>query len=152
MSPAITWPSNTVTIIDDIRDAIGREVTFYVVASSYECPVCGLDPVTNTAIDSFCPTCSGAGIIVIFSGVPINAHVTWGYSEHLGWVQGGQIDEGDCRVQIKYTIANESTVDSAKWVVVDGREMQFKGGGRKILRGVKPINRILVDLIEKERE
>lgn len=147
--PTITWPSNTVTVIDEIRDAIGRDVTFYVVASSYECPTCGLDPVTNTAINSFCPTCSGVGLITILSGVVVNAHVTWGHSEQLGWVSGGQLDMGDCRVQIKYTVANENTVDTAQYVVVDNRVMQII---KKILRGVKPINRILIDLIEKSNE
>jgi len=149
MSPSISWPSNTVTVIDDIRDAIGREVIFFVVASSYACPTCGVDPITDTALDPYCLTCSGIGYIVILSGVPLMAHVTWGHSELMGWYAGGQIDHGDCRVQIKYTVANEATVDGAKYVVVDNRVMQIM---RKILRGVQPINRILIDLIEKERE
>lgn len=143
------WPSNTTSVIDDIRGAIGRTVTFHVVASSYECPACGLDPVTGTAINSFCTVCSGNGIIAVLSGVEVSGHITWGFSELLGWKTGGQLDDGECRVQIKYTIANELLVDNSKFVTVDGREMLIS---KRILRGVPQINRILIDLIEKDKE
>jgi len=145
----ITWPSDTVTVIDSIRDAIGRDITWYVVASSAPCtnPLCHLDIVTNTSTNSFCPTCSGHYWIYTYSGVITNAHVTWGFSEHLGWVTGGQLPEGDCRVQIKYTITNLSAVENAKWVEVDGKIMEIK---HKDLRGVQSINRILVDLKQSE--
>ena len=55
----IVWPTNTKTIIDNIRGAIGRTVDFYTVASSNPCSVCDLDPVTDESTDSFCTTCSG---------------------------------------------------------------------------------------------
>lgn len=142
------WPTSfEKNVVDSIREAIGREVIWYVVASSIPCPVCELDPITNTSTDSFCPTCSGEYWIRVYSGVSISGHITWGYSEQLGWVTGGQLDEGECRVQIEYTDDNLSTVNNANYVEVDGKTMQIVN---KKLRGVKSINRILVDLIEKE--
>lgn len=145
----ITFPSNTVEVIDAIRGAIGRDVTFYVVASSTACPTCGIDPVTNTAIDSFCLTCSGVGYLYTYSGATMSGHVTWGHSELLNWQSTGQQFEGDCRVQVKYTEANLEAVENAKWVDVDGKDMMVL---KKTLRGVQPINRILVDCIERNKE
>jgi len=143
----ISFPSDTFTIIDDIRDAIGRDITFFYIYSSMPCPICDLNPVTNVSIDAFCPTCSGAYWIPLYSGENIEAHITWGYSEQLGWVKGGQLDEGECRVQIKYTVANLSIIDKTKWIDVDGKNMQII---KKTLRGVPQLNRILIDLIERE--
>jgi len=145
---SIVWPTAfEKEVVDAIRGAIGREVTFYVVASSTPCPICDLDPVTNTSTDSWCPVCSGEYWLYTYSGVPLDAHVSWGYSEQLGWVQGGQLAEGECRVQIEYLPENVTVVDNSKWVEVDGKKMQIV---KKTLRGVKTLNRILVDLIEKE--
>jgi hypothetical protein len=143
----ITWPSNTVQIIDEIRVAIGRNVTFYVLDTQTVCPTCDVDPVTNTATDPFCLTCSGLGYLFTYSGVTMSGHVTWGHSELLSWQTGGKLDEGDCRVQVKYTEANLEAIDNMKWAVVDGKEMFFL---KKTLRGVQPLNRILVDLIERK--
>ena len=148
MSFIATWPTDfEKDVVDSIREAIGREITLYVVASSVPCPDCSLDEVNNTSTDSFCSTCSGDYWINTYSGVPISGHVTWGYSEQLGWVSGGQLDEGECRIQIAFSEDNLSTVNNAIWVEVDGKVMQIV---KRILRGVKNINRILIDLIEKE--
>lgn len=145
----ITFPSNTEDIIDAIRGAIGRNVTFVEITERTPCPVCGIDPVTNTAIDPFCTTCSGYGYLYTYSGTTISGHVTWGHSELLNWQTGGQLDDGECRVQVKYTVANADLVENASWVEIDGRKMQKV---KIILRGVPAINRILVDLIEQEKE
>jgi len=144
----IVFPSNTVDIIDSIRGAIGRIATFNVVASSVACTTCGVDPITGDALDAFCPTCSGEGYIYTYSGTEISGHITWGVSELLGWERGGQTDVGDCRVQIKYTVANEATVNDAISVTVDNRTMDIKS---RILRGVPEINRILVDCVERDK-
>jgi hypothetical protein len=143
----ITFPTDTESIIDGIRGAIGRDTYWYTLDSKTECPTCGVDPVTDTALDSFCPTCSGVGYIINYLETAISGHITWGYSEELGWQTGGTLDEGECRVQIKYTPENITIVDNVEWVIVDGKKMQFI---KKILRGVQNINRILVDLKEKE--
>jgi hypothetical protein len=143
----IIFPTDTADIIDQIRGVIGRDVTFVIPISSFICPTCGLDPVTGNALDSFCTTCSGEGEITVYSGVTVSGHVTWGYSELPNWQTGGTLDAGECRVQIKYTVINEDAVARAKSVLVDGREMQIT---KRILRGVQGINRILVDLIERD--
>jgi hypothetical protein len=144
----ITWPTTTeAEIVDAIRGAIGRDVTFNIISETIPCPICVLDPITNTSTDSFCTTCSGNYWIYTYSGVSISGHVTWGFSEQLGWVEGGRLDEGECRVQIKYTPENVTVVNATKWVDVDDRKMQIVN---KKLRGVKSINRILIDLMEQE--
>lgn len=150
MPITINWNSNFETeVVDAIRGAIGRDTIWYIVESSSPCYLCDLDPITNTATNSFCPVCSGLYWIPTYSGVTISGHVTWGYSEKMGWETGGQLDEGECRVQIKYTPENITVVDSAKWVSVDNRKMKII---KKLYRGVQGINRILVDLIEEEKE
>lgn len=151
----ITWPTDSEkVVVDAIRTAIGRPTYWYILASTIECPTCLADgdlydPVNESSTDSFCPTCSGLYYIPVYSGSEIDAHITWGKSEQLGWYTGGQQMEGDCRVQIEYTTANLNAVDNAKWVIVDGKRMEVK---KKILRGVQTINRILVDLDEQEKE
>ena len=142
----ITFPEDTEATIDSIRDAIGRPTEWHTVTLS-GCSLCELDPITNTSIDSFCPICSGAYWLPSYTINTISGHVTWGYSEQLGWVTGGQLAEGECRVQIKYTIANLDIIENAEKIFVDGKEMQME---KKTLRGVKNINRILIDLNEKE--
>jgi hypothetical protein len=142
----IVFPENTEEVIDGIRDAIGRPTEWQTVTLS-GCYLCELDPTTNTATDSFCPVCSGLYWIPTYTTTIISGHVTWGYSEQLGWVTGGQLAEGECRVQIKYTVANLDVIENAKKIFVDGKEMQME---KKTLRGVQNINRILIDLNEKE--
>jgi hypothetical protein len=141
----ITFP-DTVEIIDAIRDAISRATVWTYVAGTYACSTCSLDPFTNTATDSLCSECGGLYWIPVYSGTTISGHVTWGFSEQLGWHSGGQLQEGDCRVQIKYTPANITVIDSTKWVDVDGKRMKVI---KRTLRGAKQLNRILVDLIEE---
>ena len=143
----ITFPSDTKDIIDQIRTAIGREVEFRIVASSTPCPTCDLDPITNTSTDSFCQDCGGDYWIPVYSGVLLSGHVTWGHSDQARWETGGTWYDGDCRVQIEYTEANLATVDGAYEVIIDEKTMEIK---KRILRGVPQINRILLDLIEKE--
>lgn len=147
----IVWPQDTKETIDAIRGAIGRDVDFYVVASSIACPTCSLDPITNHSTDSFCPTCSGVYWIPVFSGYTISGHVTWASADILQWPPGGYQFDGDVRVQIEYTATNLEIVDDAQesgFVHVDGKVMEIKS---RILRGVQEINRILIDMIEREK-
>jgi len=143
---AITFPSNTKEIIDDIRDAIGREITFVQEIES-DCPACDTDIFTGNSTNPFCTTCSGIGYLITASGTDVMAHITWGGNDQLGWATGGQMMEGDCRVQIEYTDTIISTIESAKYVEVDGHRMSVR---KQILRGVQPINRVLLDLSEEE--
>ena len=135
-------------IIDDIREHIGREVTF-VTATLSGCPVCDLDPVTDTATDSFCPVCSGVYWIKSFINTSVSGHITWGDVDQLNWYSGGQRFDGDARVQVKYTNSMITILDDLEHVVVDGKIMEVQS---TIPRGVPSLNRILIDLIEKERD
>lgn len=143
----ITWPSNTDEVIDKIRTAIGRDVTFYCTVSANGCPYCNLDPVTNTSDDSFCTTCAGEYWIPVMSGITVPAVISWGKSDILNWESGGQFLGGDCVIQINLTDDTENMVRSAKTVVVDSRIMEIK---KIIRRGVKALNRILLSLVESE--
>jgi hypothetical protein len=55
--------------------------------------------------------------------------------------------EGDCVVQIKYTVANVDYVDNAESFIVDGKLLNLKSVD---YRGVPTINRILVTLEQEE--
>lgn len=148
--PTITWPTEfEVGLVDNIRDAIGRDTVWYIVVATSGCTLCSLDPINNTATDPFCPVCSGEYWIETLSGVALKAHITWGYSELPNWQTGGTLDDGECRVQIKLTDENYNYVSSAKYVIVDNKKMEIS---KKILRGVRENNRIIVDLIEYEEE
>jgi hypothetical protein len=144
---AITFPSDTSSIITEIRDAIGRDITF-MLREETACTAsgCGLDPVTDTSINSFCTTCSGVGYVVTYSGWVENAHITWGSDQGLAWATGGQIFEGDCRIQVAYTQELVDDLDYLDYIIVDGKEMTMR---KKIYRGVPELNRILMDLQER---
>lgn len=145
----ITFPDNTIEVIDKIRGAIGRPVSFYVISDTTTCSGCTLDPVTNTSTNSFCPVCSGNYYMYTYSGVSISGHIFWNSSDMLNWPSAGFIFEGDCRVQIKYTPANLNTTDVAKYVIVDNKKMSI---GKKAFRGVPEINRIILYLDQEERD
>ncbi len=140
----ITFPSTKATI-DAIRGAIGRDIEIYTSTLS-GCPACSLDPITNQSTNVFCTVCSGVYWIPTYTANDVLAHITWGNSDNLLWVTGGQLLEGDCRISIEYTVDNLSLVDDADYFVVDGKKLFFN---KKMLRGVPAINRILVDLKEE---
>lgn len=135
-------------IIDDIRELIGRTVTFHTLISTSGCSICVLDPVSQTSTDSFCPICSGEYWINTYSGVLKTAHITWGNADLLDWRTGGQLFEGDCRVQIKLEDTTLDMLDNAEYIVVDDKKVEVKS---KILRGVPTLNRVILDCIEKEK-
>jgi len=145
----INWPSNTATVIDDIRDAIGRNVTIYSTISGMPCPAsgCGLDPVTQLSINAFCTTCSGFYWINTVSGLTVNAHVRMKNVDTPIWTVGGFIIEGDAQIQVKYTTIIANAVNTSDYFLVDNREFLKK---EISLRGVPAINRIVVTLEEKE--
>lgn len=144
----ITFPSDTEDTIDEIRDAIGRNVNFITV-SGVACVAsgCYLDPVTNTSTNPFCVVCSGLHWIPVESTYTVKAHVTFGDADITNWSVGGQHFDGDCRVQVKLTDAITAVLDlDIERVVVDEKNFEIKS---KIYRGVPELNRILIDLIEK---
>lgn len=143
---SLTFPSTTDTI-DEMRNAIGRNITINVPVLS-GCLACSLDPVTNTSVNSFCTVCNGDYWIKIIEPHVVLAHVNWGKTDKLGWVSGGQYFDGDCLVQLKYTEENNNLVASGISYIVDGITLRKD---TQIYRGVPEINRILVNLMEIEK-
>jgi len=145
----ITWPTNTADIIDDIRGAIGRNIAIYINVSGIPCTASGclLDPVTNLSVNQFCQVCHGEYWLSAVSGVLVEAHVTWKGADIPVWMPGGQVPEGDCRIQIKYTVANVGYVEAAEYYIVDGKTLIQDD---VTLRGVPEINRIIISLVQKE--
>jgi len=141
------WPTNTTEITDAIRDEIGRDITISYLVSVSGCSYCNLDPVTGTSTDPFCEECDGAYWIPTYSGLVVNAHVNWGYYDKLGWVTGGQLDNGKATVQFKLTDANENAVKNAQYITVDNKLMYID---RIIKRGVPEPNRFILELKEED--
>ena len=143
MSINITFPDNTGEITDAIRKTIGRAVIFHSQTSISECGSCSLDPISRKSTDSFCSECGGNYFIPVFADVVVTGHVTWKGTDLFNWQTGGQLFEGDCRIQIKYTLRNLQLVTVTGYVTVDGQDFSMKS---KIFRGVPESNRIIVDL------
>jgi hypothetical protein len=141
----ITFP-DTKPVIDAIRNAIGRNITF-VLDTITNCTVCSLDPVTGGSTDPFCTTCGGKYYIVTDANHIVLAHVTNGRVDQLGWASGGQFEEGDCRAQLDYTTVNDGYVANARKIIVDGKEYRIKN---KEYRGAPQINRIILYLRQED--
>ena len=148
---AITFPSDTKDKIDDIRDAIGRTITFNSLAGQTACTAsgCSLDPVTNVSTNSFCPTCCGEYWTDLISGNEITAHVRWNSMDKEVGYSAGEVFEGECRAQIEYTAANITIVDTSETVQVDGKLMSID---RRTYKGVPDLNRIVLILNEEEKD
>lgn len=145
----IVWPDDTADVIDDIRDAIGRDIVLYRTVSGIACPTpgCDLDPVTGLSTDQFCAVCGGEYWLSTASGITIKAHVFDRTLDVPVWTAGGLIVDGDISAQIKYTVTNLDAVENAEYYEVDGKEFIQKSFS---LRGVPDLNRIVIALIEKE--
>ena len=143
MSFSISFPENTEEIIDEIRGAIGRLVSFYTQTAISGCANCSLDPISRKSTDSFCPNCGGDYFIPVYTEVQVSGHVTWKGTDLFDWQTGGQLFDGDCRVQIKNTARNRNLLEVSGYVMVDGRTLDIK---QKIFRGVPQSNRIIIDL------
>lgn len=145
MTFQITYPSNTKSIIDDIRGTIGRNITINVSVEGDPCPACELNPVTNTSVDSFCTTCSGLYWINTTSGYTISGHVRWLSAGEPMYTPGGIIDVGDCIVTVEYTETNLTNVENSDHFIVDDKDLYLE---EYVLRGVPDINRIRIILKE----
>jgi len=146
---SINWPDNTTAIVDDIRDAIGRDITIYATVSGIPCPAsgCDLDPVTNLSINQFCTDCGGDYWTDTLSGITVTAHVRMKNVDVPVWTVGGFIVDGDAQIQVKYTQATLSGIESASYYEVDEKEFVQKDLS---FRGVPTVNRIVITLVEKE--
>jgi len=145
----ITFPSNTMQVINAIRDAIGRDIYIHYFVTKSGCSVCSLDPINNTSTDPFCPVCSGNYWIPIYSGEVRKAHIFWKKGQEIDWLPTGTILDGDVTAQIEYSGNIDSILDRTDYVVVDNKKFEVE---ERIYRGVPTINRIILVLKEYEEE
>ena len=146
----IVWSNDTSSIIDEIRNTIGRGITINIPVTGIACTniLDSLDPVTNLSTNQFCAVCGGKYWLNTISGVSVSAVIIWKGAEINNQYPGGYVVDGDCSVQIKYTVTSMDWIDRAISYIVDGRTLVKKSIA---LKGVKPINRIIITLDEKER-
>lgn len=136
---------NTVAIKDAIRESIQRAIIINVAVVGTPCPVCDLDPITQTSTDSFCATCSGVYWLNTTSGYTTSGHVKWVRADQPMYTAGGVIDVGDCIVTVKHTNANLTAVENSDSFIVDNRDLYLKS---YVLKGVQELDRIRIFLKE----
>ena len=143
----ITFPTNTKEVIDEIRGTIGRDITIFVTVAGISCTEvgCALDPVTGLSTDSFCEVCRGNYWLETLSGWTCSGHIRWLGADQMLWVAGGKIEDGDCKVTIAFSDEALINVKAAKYFIVDDIEMYMKNYR---LKGVQPVNRIQIILLE----
>lgn len=147
--PTIAFPNNTTEVIDNIRSTIGRQVTIYRLVSGIACSGCGLDPVTNLSLDSFCSICDGNYWINTTSGIAVTGRILHGGLDRPIWEPGGLIVAGETQLRIKYTPVNKDAVDNMQYCVIDSKKFILK---EFEYRGVPDVNRIVITLEEKEKD
>lgn len=146
----ITWPEGTRSTIENIINAIGRNVEF-VTATLSGCTAsgCSLDPVTNTSTNSYCLVCSGVYWIPTYSGYDIKAHVTWKFADEEQFNTGGITFLGDGIVKVMYSGPYMDVINNTDYMVVDGKQVNIQ---KITLLGVPSVNRIILDFKEKSKE
>lgn len=151
----ITWPEGTKSVIDDIRDVVGRGVIIYVQEGRITCPSgCGYDPVNDASMDAFCSGCDGHYWIEIISGYSLSGHVRWGSIDQTMWTPGGWIPEGQCKVTVEYSELNLDHVERGQSWLVDDKTMYLKNFQLRGIRGDAEVHgpsRIAVFLKQEER-
>lgn len=143
----IVWPSNTKSIIDQIRSTVGRPITINYIASTSGCsnPLDSLDPISNKSTLSLCPICSGQYWIPQMKQYTVNGIVQWGVADDATWYTGGETHTGDCTAQIAYDPNVDFIYQNSMTAVVDNRQMTIH---RAIFRGTPTVNRVILVMFE----
>ena len=135
-------------IIDNVREEIGRNVTFYTenltacslcVASGY------YDPIGDTTFYTVCPICDGAYWINSALATDVLARVHWVNDEAITATPGGKyyIGEATLTVDPSYLDLAEACQRESGKVVVDSHDMQIT---KIIPMGAPTINRYRIIL------
>lgn len=132
-------------VLDAMRSSIQRPIVINVNIEGTPCPVCDLDPITNTSTDSFCETCDGLYWLNTTSGLLVSGHVRWTRTDQPMYSPGGIIDQGDCIVTVKYSEETLSGIQNSSSFTVDDRDLYLKN---YVQKGVQQINRIRIILKE----
>ena len=141
----ITYPTNNRDVINNIREAIGRDITF-ITKIETDCPSCDINPVSNTSTNPYCPICSGIGYLYTLSGYTVGAHITWGKADITSWQSVGSTINGDCLVQVESLPETLNAINNSDYVVVEDKRLTIR---KRIPRGTPTINRYLLDLVEQ---
>jgi len=144
---SINFPSGTPAIIDEIINADGRDVEFFVTTSLSGCSDCGINPITQEPLNPFCTTCSGLYWIPTYSGYVKTCHVTWKDADDMQWSTGGKLYVGDAKVKMIYSQENYIIATTADYLLIDDHKMTIN---KITLLGVPSVNRILMHVEEEE--
>jgi hypothetical protein len=135
-------------IIDNVRDEIGRNVTFYTenLAGCSLCVASGYyDPIGDTTYYTVCPICSGSYWINTSIATEVLARVHWVNDEAITATPGGKyyIGEATLTVDPIYLNLAEACEKESGKIVVDGHNMAIT---KIIPMGAPEINRYRIIL------
>jgi hypothetical protein len=147
MLPIFPKSQSRSQIEEIINNSTGRDVNIFYVYSSMACPICTLDPTTNTSTDSFCATCSGDYWIDSYSGVVWSGHVTWKYDYKNEFETGGRVFIGDVQAKVMHSDSRETILKTPKtYLVIDDITTDIV----KLTNLGNPVNRIIISCKERE--
>lgn len=142
----INWNSSLVKeTINNIREAIGRDIEIKFKVQGSGCSYCTEDPISHMSTNSFCIYCSGLYWINTISGHFTKAHVRWTKTDIPSWQTGGTLPIGDVTVTMEYTEDNFQSTKNSDYFIVDSGTFQMFGYS---VKGVPQPNRIKVSLKE----
>lgn len=136
------------SIIDDVRENIGRDVTFYTVSLS-ACPLCVTnnlyDAKSDASFNALCPICKGTYWLEQAVGTDVLARVHWVNDEAITATPGGKyyIGEAQLTIDIEHLELAEKCQSESGKVVVDKHDMQIT---KIIPMGAPDINRYRIIL------
>ena len=131
------------SIIDNVREEIGRDVTFFTAGLS-ACPLCVAsgyyDPIGDTTYYTVCPICNGSYWINTAIATDVLARVHWVNDEAVTATPGGKyyLGEATLTVDPSYLTLAEACERETGKILVDGHSMAIT---KIIPMGAPQINR-----------
>lgn len=108
---------------------IDAETVYFVKEVGHECPDCMYDPISESSMNPFCPTCHGRGFVVTEEKRPILASVqrVTGIENH--YQPGGQLPRGSVIItvhegqlaQAGYSL-DADWLKAIDWIEIDGQK------------------------------
>jgi len=151
----ISFPSDTKSIKDSIRTAVGQTATFVLQSATTACPECSIsgglyyDEVNNVSLNQYCTTCSGAYWIDTDSTTDVIAHVRWKTGDESDYGPAGYSLIGDVSVTIASDALTSEQLSQIKEIIIDSRKVKPY---RTIYRGAPTRDRIRFTCRESEKE
>jgi hypothetical protein len=141
-------PAYLKRLIDEVRNDIGRDVTFYTesLAACYLCAASGYyDTLGDISFYTTCPVCAGVYWLNSPLAHEILARVHWVNDEAITATPGGKyfLGEASLHIEPKYLSIAEDCQKATGKVNVDGHDMQIS---KIVPLGAPTINRYRVIL------